>query len=269
MRRDFEPLTLQYTNLLSTLRASSPDTSGPETPSISRRGSRRQSTQIQPQQQIPQGYWNEYDYGSDTEANDSYIIYINPDAEAFPGSKKIASVFAEVKKPFGKVKEWLGQKASPGERRPLFSNGNESYFNEQRSTIDTEDDEGTYASSSEFPVGYAAHYATFPSVQDQKVSQTKERILFWAMIGSFGASLLFLLIAVILVATGKKKLRAEVDIGVILGIIASLCFNMAAIAAVLSRQQNLSWLHRFLVTVAFVGICIFNGMLLVAVAGTI
>ncbi|KAE8445285.1 hypothetical protein EG329_013523 [Mollisiaceae sp. DMI_Dod_QoI] len=270
VRRDFGPLTSQYTSLLNTLRASSPATTDLDTPSISRRGSRRPSTQIQAQPQTPRGYWNEYDNGSDVEPNETYTIYIDPDAESFPGSKTFAYVFSEVKKPFEKVRGWLSPKSSPGERRPLLVNGNESYFNEQRSLVDaTDDDDGAYASSSDFPSGYAAHYATFPSVHDQKLSRTKEDLLFRTMLGSFGASLLFLLIASILVATGKKKLRVEVDAGVIVGIIASLCFNMAAIGAVLGRQERLTWLHRSLVTVAFIGICVFNGMLLVIVASTV
>jgi hypothetical protein len=269
VRRDFEPLTTEYTSLLNALRASSPVASGPETPTISRRGSRRQSEQIQVLPQTPQGYWNEYDNGSDVEEHGSYTIYVDPDGESFPGSKKFAYVFAEVKKPFSMVKEWLSPKSSPEERQPLVANGNDSCFNEQRSTIDIEDDDGAYASSSDFPTGYATHYATFPSVTDQKLSQTKEKLLFRTMLGSFGASLLFLLIACILVATGKKRLRVEVDAGVIVGIVASLCFNMAAIGAVLGRQQNLGWLHRSLVTVTFVGICIFNGMLLVIVASSV
>lgn len=219
--------------------------------------------------QSPQGYWNEYDNGSDAEEQGSYTIYVDPDGESFPGSKKFAYVFAEVKKPFSRVKNWISPKTSPGERQPLISNGNDSYFNEQRSTIDTEDDDGAYASSSDFPTGYATHYATFPSVTDQKLSQTKETLLFRTMLGSFGASVLFLLIACILVTTGKKKLLVEVDAGVIVGIVASLCFNMAAIGAVLGRRQDLGWLHRALVTITFVGICIFNGMLLVIVASSL
>lgn len=136
--------------------------------------------------------------------------------------------------------------------------------------MDTDaDDDGAYASSSDFPSGYAAHYATFPSVTDQRHSRATERLLFRTMLSSFGASLLFLFIASILVATGKRKLRVEVDAGVIIGIVASLCFNMAAIGAVLGRQMKLGWLHRSIVTVAFVGICIFNGMLLVVVASAV
>ncbi|KAF8864973.1 SPX-domain-containing protein [Acephala macrosclerotiorum] len=264
VRRDFEPLTTQYTTLLATLRASSPDSTYPTSPSISRRGSERPSMQVQVQ---PQSYWNEYDHGSDVEGNEeAYTIYIDPNEESFPGAKAFAFVFSEVKKPFEKVKDWFSPTPSSRERRPLLANGNDSYFNEQRSTVDTDaDDDGAYASSSDFPSGYAAHYATFPSVTDQRHSKAKERLLFRTMLGSFGASLLFLFIATILVATGKKKLRLEVDAGVIVGIVASLFLNMTAIGAVLGRQQKLGWLYWSLVSVAFVGICIFNGMLLVVV----
>jgi hypothetical protein len=204
------------------------------------------------------------------EANEeAYTIYVDPDGESFPGSKAFAFFFSEVKKPFEKVKEWFSPTSSPRERQPLLGNRNESFFNEQRSTIDTDaDDDGAYASSSDFPSGYATHYATFPSVTDQRHSRAKEKLLFKTMLGSFGASLLFLFIAAILVATGKRKLRVEVDAGAIVGIVASLCFNMAAIGAVLGRQQKLGWLHRLLVAIAFIAICAFNGMLLVVVANT-
>lgn len=106
-------------------------------------------------------------------------------------------------------------------------------------------------------------------MHDQRFSKVHEILLFRTMLGSYGASLLLLLISAILVATGKRKLRTEVDAGVIVGIIASLFFNMVAIGAVLRRQEKLSWLHRSLVTIAFVAICIFNGMLLVVVAAAV
>lgn len=269
MRRDFEPLISEYTNLLDTLRASAPPADGTETPSTSQRGSRRQSTYSLPQS--PQGYWNEYDNGSDVEDQASYTIFVDPDSESFPGSKKFAHVYSEVKKPFTRVKAWLSPKSSPEERQPLITNvtANDGYFSEQRSMIDTEDDDGAYASSSDFPAGYATHYATFPSVADQKLSKTKEKLLFNTMLGSFGASLLFLLIAGILVATGRNKLRVEVDAGAMTGVIASLLFNMTAIGAVLGRQEDIGWIHRSLVAFTFISICIFNGMLLVMVASTV
>jgi len=74
-------------------------------------------------------------------------------------------------------------------------------------------------------------------------------------------------IASTLVATGKKKLRVEVDAAVLVGVLASLFFATLGIGTMLYRQERLSWLHRGLVGVAFLGVCVLNGILLVLVAG--
>jgi len=87
------------------------------------------------------------------------------------------------------------------------------------------------------------------------------------MLGCFGSSVLLLLIACLLVATGKKKLRVEVDAGVLVGVIASLFFATVGYAAMLNREEILSWTHRALVGTTFAVLCIANGMLLVLVAG--
>lgn len=87
------------------------------------------------------------------------------------------------------------------------------------------------------------------------------------MLGCFFASIVLLAIACTLVATGKKKLRVEVDAAVLVGVLASLFFATLAIGTMLYRQEKLSWLHRCLVGLTFVGICFLNGVLLVLVAG--
>lgn len=263
-KRDFDPLLSQYNDLLTTLRSSTPDMSEVSTPRIT---SRRASTQIivQPERQT---YWNEYDDGSEAE-NEPYTIYINPDAEStFPGAKTITYVFSKAKGPVETVKRWLSPTNSPGERRPLLANGNgngSGYFGDALPT-DTDAEDG-YASSSDFPTGYAAHYATFPSVSDQKLSRYREGLLFQATIGSFAAALALLMIAGILVATGRHRLRIEVDAGVIVGVVASLFFATLGFGTMLYRKEPLGWLHRICVGVTFVAICVLNGMLLVLVAG--
>jgi hypothetical protein len=239
--------------------------STPASPSSSRRASRRPSTQILVQPPSQQAYWNEYDDGSEAE-NESYTILVNPeDDDGFPGSKTFAYVFSKAKMPMDKLKGWLSPESSPGERRPLLTN--ESYFNEQQSVADTDIDDEAYASSNEFPAGYATHYATFPSIHDQKFSRQREQLLFHIMLGCFFASIVLLSIAGTLVATGKKKLRVEVDAAVLVGVLASLFFATLGIGTMLYRQERLSWLHRGLVGMTFVGVCVLNGILLVLVAG--
>lgn len=259
-RRDFQPLITEYTELLKTIQAASSDVSEVST---LRTISRRQSVQIQ-QASTPQAYWNEYDDGSEAE-NEPYTIYIDPEAEAtFPGSKTFRFVFAKAKGPVDSVRKWFSPYGSPEERQPINVNRGTSYFTDTPGDTDVEDG---YASSSDFPSGYAAHYASFPSVTDQKAARQQEVLLFRTTLLSFAASLVLLAIASILVATGRHRLRVEVDAGVIVGMVSSLFFATLGFGTMLYRKDNLGWLHKLAVTLTFAGVCIFNGILLVVVAG--
>jgi hypothetical protein len=261
-KRNFDPLLAQYMDVLSTLRSASPDISEASTP---RSESRRPSTQIKVQTQ-PQAYWNEYDDGSEAE-NEPYAIYINPDAEStFPGAKTMTHVLSIANGPVERMKKWWSPTTTPGERQSLIGNGNGHYFGDAQPT-DTEADDEAYASSSDFPSGYTPHYATFPSVMDQKLSRHHERLLFQVTLASFGASLVLLIIAGTLVATGRHRLRIEVDAAVIVGVVASLTFATLGFGTMLYRKEPLGWLHRACVGFTFMAVCVLNGMLLVLVAG--
>jgi hypothetical protein len=252
-RTDFDSLHSQYKELISSIRASTPDTSGPITPSS---GSRRPSTISRPQE-ISQVYWNEYDHGSEA-GDEPYMISINPDEESsFPGAKAFGYVMSKAFAPVGMMKQWLSPHHSPNERQALLGNG---YFDH----TDVEDE--AYASSSELPSGYVAHYATFPSVEDQRLTRHQQTLLLQACIGSFGAAFVLLLIASILVATGRHKLLLEVDAGVITGVVASLFFALMGFACMLYRTDKLSWFHRVSVIITFLAVCVLDGMLLVLVA---
>lgn len=212
--------------------------------------------------QIKQSYWNEYDDGSEAE-NEPFTILINPNAEStFPGAKTLTHIVKYARGPVEKVIALFSPMVSPNERRPLIEN--EDYFR-QRPTMETDDD--TYASSGEFPTGYAAHYATFPSVADQRLSQHNEKLLLYLTFASFTASMLLLLISGTLVETGKHKLRVEVDAGVVVGVVSSLFFATLGLGTMIYRKERLSWAHRISVFVIFTAVCLLNGIILVLVAG--
>lgn len=262
-RRDLTPLLNEYTDLLTTLRAASSDVSEVSTPRIS---SRRASSTLVQAQLLPQSYWNEYDNGSEA-GDEPYIIYCNPDDDStFPGAKAISFVLSKAKGPVESVKRWFTPMSSPEnpERQALLQNSSMSgYFPD----ADTEADDEAYASSTDFPSGYSTHYATFPSVSEQKLSQYRERLLFHATLGSFAASLILLMIAGILVATGKHRLRIEVDAGVIVGVVSSLFFATLGFGMMLYRKDTIGWLHQVCVGITFAVVCVFNGVLLVVVVG--
>ncbi|KAG4436414.1 hypothetical protein IFR05_008107 [Cadophora sp. M221] len=269
VRRDFAPLLSQYSDLSINLRSSTPAASEPPSPNSSRRHSRRPSAQI-PVQQVAQTYWNEYDDGSEGGEDEPYTIYVNPSGDNFPGSKTIEYVFAKVKRPMESVKAWFSPSTSPSERHSLLIDRHDGYFAEQQSVVDTDLEDDAYASSNnEFPAGYMAHYATFPSINDQKFSRHREMLLFRGMVGAFAGALMLIAITSILIATGRHKLRAEVDAGAIAGCIASLCFALAGITAALCRKETLGWLSRSCIGVTFAALLMLNLMLLFLVLDNI
>ncbi|KAK3937893.1 xenotropic and polytropic retrovirus receptor 1 [Diplogelasinospora grovesii] len=260
-----------------------------------------------PASQQPSGYWNEYDYGSeagDMDRNEetSYAIYVNPDEDSnfFPGVTTLAAVFTA---PVKKMKAWIsrrrgGAAAAGGESGPLLpTHSNNSYGSTTAapgyftsppggSLTDTEvEDDGNplhmpgpgrrssyggYASSTdEFPAGgYEARYASLPSINEQRiVARYREQVLFWGAWCSFAVSYILMGIAAILIATGRHRLRLEVDAGVTLGIVTSLGSACAGLGMTLARPDRIGWLHKAAVYAAFAVACVINGMLLVFVVG--
>ncbi|TAQ90181.1 hypothetical protein B7494_g1485 [Chlorociboria aeruginascens] len=263
-QKDLNPLLSQYNNLITALRNTSPFQSEVTTPTSTLSQSRRPSVQIQTQQ-IQNTYWNEYDNGSEAE-EEPYTIYIDPDADrTYPGAELMAYLISRARGPIEKVKFWLSPTSSPKERTSLLGNGaDQCYFTQHTNTTETSLEDGD-ASSNDFPSGYATHYATFPSVSDRRLLRDNEHILSNITLLCFAASLILLFIAGILVATGRHRLRVEVDAGVITGGVFSLLFALWGLWVMLYRKEPISWLYRICAGVTFVGVCILNGMMLLLV----
>ncbi|KAK1724677.1 hypothetical protein CaCOL14_005477 [Colletotrichum acutatum] len=280
-RRDLNNLQTRYEELLNTLRTSTPQLSEPSSPSSdeqtpTRRGSTAESffTPLPPAERVPrrpiqqqqqQHYWNEYDDGSENGGQEEeYAIYINPDADmSFPGLDSMRAILAA---PFRHAKTWFSRRQTPEVQGLLGSEPFlQSYGGISPLGTDTDDE---YASSDGMPTnGYATHYATLPSINEQQVRRYRERVLFWATIGCFGVSFLLLLVASILISTGRHKLRAEVDAGVTVGVVASLFSACLALGMSLYRHDDLGIWQRVAVYSSFFTACMLNGMLLILVVG--
>ncbi|KAF9772675.1 hypothetical protein IL306_009599 [Fusarium sp. DS 682] len=287
-RRDFSPLQQRYDDITCTLHAAAPALSEPSSPESPAQSYRRQSlsgsfnstdrhlanrTQPNfdflppPQMEEPAKYWNEYDDGSECAADDDgYAIYINPDeSTSFPGFDYLKGIF---KAPMRKAKCWFKHN-KPQERQSLLG-ANYSPYQYSSTTFNNSsesDEEAGYASSDGFPsTGYATHYA-LPSLNQQQAHLYREKTLFWGTVSSFAVSLLLLLVAGTLISTGRHKLRAEVDAGVTVGVVASLFTACSALGMTLYRHGRLSFPHLLAVWTTFIACCILNGMLLILVVG--
>ncbi|KAI8267782.1 hypothetical protein K4K58_007165 [Colletotrichum sp. SAR11_239] len=278
-RRDFNQLQTRYEELLNTLRTSTPQLSEPSSPSsdgkpnMSRRGSANDFfSPLPPARQPPrqpvqpqQHYWNEYDDGSEGGGpEDEYAIYINPDDDiSFPGLDSMRAILSA---PFRHARTWFSKRDTPEGQR-LLGNGPllESYGGISPLGTDTDDD---YASSDGIPAsGYAAHYAALPSINEQHVRLYRERVLFWSTIGCFFMSFLLLLVAGILITTGRHKMRVEVDAGVTVGVVASLFSACIALGMTIYRRDPIGMWQRVAVYSSFIAACVLNGMLLILVVG--
>lgn len=249
------------------------------------------------------GYWNEYENGSEGgDMSDEYVIYIDPDQS---GSPDLKSVLQAITAPFAKARSWV--QARKPERQALLSSsrrsssygttdaasatsppsGHGDYFtippgrrissagNDSNTAVETDVDEedgveadiGGYSSSEEFPLGYEAHYATLPSINDQRMTLYKDRVMFLATSCLFALSFLLLGIATVLVLTGRHKLRAEVDAAATLGSVGSIGCACVALALTMARWDALGMVNRAVVVATMCTTCVLNGLLLVLVMG--
>lgn len=287
IRRDFTPLQSQYETVLARLRAStahfsepsSPSTIEPPSPHHARSRSGREEGRTARFAELPPPqyhYWNEYDNASDGEGRDNgdYAIYIDPDADdSFPG---LNSARAIIRRPLQLATSWFSKRrnesdpADPARRLlvPQSENGvGPSYGGISPFNNDT-DEENEYASSEDLPSsGYAGFYAALPSVNEQRVEKYREEVLAWSTIGAFAASFVLLIVAGILLATGRHKLRVEVDAGVTVGVVASLFCACVGLGMMLLRNGATSMLYRAAVWMSFVTSCVLNAMLLIVVVG--
>ncbi|KAM4065640.1 SPX domain-containing protein [Hirsutella rhossiliensis] len=273
-KRDFTPLQARYDDILGDLRASVPSfskTSSPSSVELSQPeppspGNSRPAFGHLPAAEMEPRikYWNEYDDGSDGGGpEDEYAIYINPDNEVdFPG---LAYVRAITTLPYEKAKQWFERRKSSDETRPLLSS---AYARPRCSSPTIESEEEGYSSSDAIPHEGYSTYCALPSTSEQKVTRYRERVLLRGTVGCFLTSFVLLVIAGVLICTGKRKLRVEVDAGVTLGVMVSLLCACCGLGMTLYRRDALRATYRLVVWGAFVASCLLNGMLLVMVLGS-
>ena len=212
----------------------------------------------------PQRYWNEFDDGSDIEGNDVYTIYVDPNASvSFPGYGTMASAAAAMrdaaKSGQSKFNSWLGLKKE-GEREPLLSG---RPISSSQNVDDSSDSEPLLVTtrSSRAPRIMAHRRVSSWSTQMRR-QRSREAGLFRAYLGCFAAAVVLLIITCILRSTGRHKARFEVDIGVLLGVVCAMCFNITGLSMMLLRKERLSWTHRIIVSFVFVCVCVGSGFLL-------
>ena len=87
-------------------------------------------------------------------------------------------------------------------------------------------------------------YSTFSGRSKKSSESVREKALSYACASSISASIGLLVIAGILVSTRRRKAEFEVDIGVVLAVIAALMFAVMGIGCMIARREKVGWAYR-------------------------
>ncbi|SPO06656.1 uncharacterized protein DNG_09348 [Cephalotrichum gorgonifer] len=270
-RRDLTHLHARYDETRAALRSAVPDVhSEPSSPDSATLASPPSRPAPPPRIQ----YWNEYDHGSEGEegADQGYALYVDPDADdGFPG-------WGYVTAPFAMAKSWLTSSEPPGQGRevdretePLLSGG-QLLATTNYSTLEagsrpgsssTDCEEGLSSGEDDLPrEGYQVHYA-LPSLEEQGLIRFRARVLLWATVSCLAAAAVFTAVAGILLFTGRRKKKVEVEAGASVGLVASTFAACAALG--MDLVAGGSWWRRGAVWATAGGVLLLDVMLLVLV----
>lgn len=211
-------------------------------------------------------YWNEFDDGDEGSANEAYTIFVDPNATSpFPGaaalSKVIHRLTAKVRASGRRVESWLKSSSKPSTPQEHQALIDDNYPGIQPSAEDDTDWDNDYSTH----LLHQRHYSTMQSPAARVAREVKSRdyLLSRACIASFVASYALLILATILNTTGRRRNAAAVDLGVIVGVIASLVFSVVAVGTMVGRTEELGWVYRALVLVVFALDCVGCALLIV------
>lgn len=180
--------------------------------------------------EAPPRYWSEYDHPDDGEANDAYVIYIDPNQTSSMSQffERIGSIFARTPR---------------ADREPLLP----PTPKDSETSDDDDDDDASNAahpSAAPRPRSYGA-LRTIRELESAAAPRAPGPIppapLPPLSAICYLASLAILAIASLLAATGRKKWRYEVDSGVLFAVGTSLLFAVAGSAGLLRSTEVASW----------------------------
>lgn len=202
-------------------------------------------------------YWNEFDDGDERE-DQVYTIYVNPDeSAALPGAETVSKAFSAMYQSLGRAKRrvvsWLPlanrDHDEESARRPLRGYGTFE-ASEESSDSDTSIPPSRSRKRSHprpsTPIPRHASQLPLRITSRSSGRRSRETTIFRVYLACYASSLIFLSISAILYAAGRHKARVEVDVGVILGVIAALAAVVSGGCLQLSREESLSWTHRLL-----------------------
>ncbi|KEF57226.1 uncharacterized protein A1O9_07416 [Exophiala aquamarina CBS 119918] len=220
--------------------------------------------------QPPRRYWNEYDDGdSDSNSEEGYILYVDPNEPLFPVLETASNAFGAVYHSFseGKSKliDWLlkpKQKNSQGaaERTPLLF-GQQAIESDLESSGSLDNDltirrPRTSRNRPATPPGSKRSNVLLrlPEQQLNPQQEAFENKLFQFYNGLIGFSYIMLVMAGTLLSINRQKGQVEIDARVVAGIVTAEMCAVLAVIMIFMRKQRLHIFHWGLFIVAVAGV---------------
>ena len=186
-----------------------------------------------------QRYWNEFDDGSEGEQDDTYILYIDPDASSgFPGAAAIATLYNKL---LGNLKSSThgifslshDSEIEGTEREPLLRHDIDI------ESSDTSDDDAA-------TIRPVRSYPSSSRVQRYMGSQS-DTILHRCCISFLMISLVLLVAAAALLSSGIRETDSRIQAGVIGSVLLALSLAVIGSGCMVGQKTELTWRYRWIV----------------------
>jgi hypothetical protein len=218
----------------------------------------------------PTKYWSEYDHPEDGSGDENgYYIYVDQNAsDKFLGQETFEYVYNKLKEILHKTKQ---SPLDDEEARPRLSPHPDDA--QSSSPTDSEDEplkqhwlrQASYGAISR-DASANRRFSKYSTTLDPTTAtaiatpEPSHRQVLASL--ALSASAIICVIVATLAATGRKKLRGEVDAGVLFGVVASLFFALVGMVSVLTSRESMSLIKWFFVSAVFIAICVADGALI-------
>lgn len=229
-------------------------------PLSSFRKKRIRSYPRQTQRQPESKYWSEYDHPEDSDDDNAYVLYIDPNAE---------STFSQV----WRNMQDLFKPRQSSERASLL--GNDGALEAGRSetnTLSSSDDDTLVPRRgpkrrSYGTIGRSLSGQVITSLPAADSTHTDTTWFPQLTMTCLGASMAILICGYILAATGRRKKASEVDAGIIFAVICSLLFGISGVASLFGRGPSPAWTARIFAFVVLTLDVVASALLLAWILG--
>lgn len=207
-----------------------------------------------PQQR--QHYWSEFDHPSDSDEGGGYVIYCDPETD---------TVFDRLWNRFSSI---FRTRHTP-EHEPLLSAADlEAGSHEDDSTSSSDEGVVPHKRHSHSYGPHARRASTQPELSSQyAASSTQEakwlpRLTFACL----ASSVIILIVAFLLAATGRRKLVSEVDAGIIFAVASSLVFAVIGVGTMVRHRRSIRWFGWVFAVTILAAVSVSSGILLASIA---